>query len=593
MGLSCANVQVRASLEELRAAAPKLKLEAVTLVRSPQSPWTAIYSPDFVPGDFDVVRKAAKSLSKELKTRAIAITVADSDEFWLDLFESGKSSAPLTNEGGSEPKLNPWAKTTGIPIHTLESICNRNQVFAEEYVRELVTALGIDPVLACSTFQTLGELAPEFERVVLEHARPAASTAEGPVIRNARLFMPLQPVQVEQNIGFAVSLESAGAEIASLEAHVEFDRTLLTIQNAGLSEVSAKFDRIWAKQTRVEQTDGGCIVRFPEFKIPSVATRKGKPIPFLLSLMGSAGTQPQSGEVHVSIRAPGCEPVQIPVAFQILGSPPRPLRFHPGPRSFRALEMMAAPQVLAGVVILPERMPEVARAAMERWLTAAAPASPHWAAATIGVWDSSNPFKGPAKSSWKVKPDESKSPKYKEKLAVALSTSQTVSIVSPEVIRIGHEQGPQAGARLQIPVAGNSTPSHLSFWTAVPTNELRASLESLLDELMGVGVQAFLARWAWIPEFDTVDQYSQTPYEEACGIPLGDAWMQLPWCSRWLRGVGEVTWIGDSLREAAGVSEGKFVATTLEEREAVEQKLQAILPGAQDYGSVNSHTAAG
>jgi hypothetical protein len=175
-----------------------------------------------------------------------------------------------------------------------------------------------------------------------------------------------------------------------------------------------------------------------------------------------------------------------------------------------------------------------------------------------------------------------------------LSSFQTVSLVSPETARAGHYTVPDAGARFQIPLGGSSATPHLSFWTAAPVEGSRALLEALLDELMNHGgIQAFLARWAWMPEFDTVDGYRQTPYEEACGIPLGDAWMQLPWCSRWLRGVGEVTWIGEGLRQIAGVSDAKLVAVTLEDRKSVEQQLQSILPGAQDYGSVNSHSVAG
>jgi hypothetical protein len=372
MGLSCANIQAKSTLEELRAAVAKLGFDRVSLVRTPTSPWIAVVSDDFLPGDVEALSEFAKKLSKGTKTETLAITVSDSDYFWLDLFRAGKRSALLTNDEDEEPKLKAWAKATGVTLGELEAIWNRDEVFAEDYVRGFGALLQVDPTLSCTAFEYLGELDGTYEVVALESPRRAVAPSSDPVLRGAGLMLPLRPVQVEQMLGCSIQFESAGGEVRDLQAEVRFDRSLVSVNNAGVSEISAKFDRVWGLKSEIEQTGEGCLIRFPGFVIPGVETRKGKPIPLALSFTGNAGPQPASGEFRVTLKASGIEPLEAMAAFQIVASPPRPLKFHQGYRLAQALEVMATPSVLSGVVIFPDltkldRMQE----AIERWLAGA------------------------------------------------------------------------------------------------------------------------------------------------------------------------------------------------------------------------------
>ena len=126
-------------------------------------------------------------------------------------------------------------------------------------------------------------------------------------------------------------------------------------------------------------------------------------------------------------------------------------------------------------------------------------------------------------------------------------------------------------------------------------NRIARSLDALMD---GGGLQALLARWKWIPQFDTVDGYEITPYEAACGAkPRATNYMGKDWCTRFLRGIGEQVWLGPELLgrvgELAAIESFASVERTGSairiaahdgvSLDSIESALERILPGAADF----------
>lgn len=120
---------------------------------------------------------------------------------------------------------------------------------------------------------------------------------------------------------------------------------------------------------------------------------------------------------------------------------------------------------------------------------------------------------------------------------------------------------------------------------------------ALVDETVrsGGGTQAFLARWGWSPG----SSLTRTPYEAPCGI--GNKYtMTAEWCTRFLRGIADVMWVGDDLlahlddlSRLAAVSRVNRVGRMMRVEllngvalEELEQALKVLLASRQDYLSM-------
>ena len=118
-------------------------------------------------------------------------------------------------------------------------------------------------------------------------------------------------------------------------------------------------------------------------------------------------------------------------------------------------------------------------------------------------------------------------------------------------------------------------------------------LRRLLEELACQGrlLQAFLARWNWKPL-----SLGATPYETACGVG-GPAALSPVWCGRYLRGVGEVVWLGPQMTSRLNRAAMQAVADLTEDGtggwrvelrppadlDALEKALAPVLGGREEW----------
>jgi hypothetical protein len=166
------------------------------------------------------------------------------------------------------------------------------------------------------------------------------------------------------------------------------------------------------------------------------------------------------------------------------------------------------------------------------------------------------------------------------KWASRLAGSQTVSLRC---------EG-RYGASAQIsPESKYGRCLHIAFWTAVETGQ-DEWLAAALGRLMAAGgLQAFLARWNWLPGFDTLDRYNATPYEMACGAVNGRDDMGRGWGTRYLRAVAPDLWLGPALLALLPSGTAARVHVDADSGlSEVESVLEPVLPGQADF-----QTAAG
>ncbi|MEL6206932.1 MAG: hypothetical protein AAFR47_16690, partial [Pseudomonadota bacterium] len=148
---------------------------------------------------------------------------------------------------------------------------------------------------------------------------------------------------------------------------------------------------------------------------------------------------------------------------------------------------------------------------------------------------------------------------------LAKSDMQTVAIT----LRPPGAALPMAGCSLQMalrpdpeePGAEDADPApHLSFWM-IDHPDAHAALglthtgfaAHFADWLAHAKpLQAYLARAAWIPEFDLYTDYAHTPFEELTGVDwfrtgLNGTMMRRTWCAARLRFLSPMMWVSDEV----------------------------------------------
>ncbi|MBL8177458.1 MAG: hypothetical protein JNK48_22465 [Bryobacterales bacterium] len=143
--------------------------------------WISVYDSDFGAGE-----KFAKELSKAILSPAVSLTVFDSDDVFIRLFEAGKMRDRHEYSGGKLRKranAGNWSSVTDPDQRTrIQEILTHQSLFAEEQLLRLAEALGMSAE-QCVT--PIGELpGPEegFLRFYFRHPRQgsAGTAGEGP-----------------------------------------------------------------------------------------------------------------------------------------------------------------------------------------------------------------------------------------------------------------------------------------------------------------------------------------------------------------------------------------------------------------------------
>jgi hypothetical protein len=171
MGLFCASFHFRTGDHAALSAAAAKRKFADCRVLPAKNGWASLYEEQASQQDDERIRDIAKTLSKDLKSPAIAFMVHDSDIACYWLYDSGKlldeyNSCPdyFDDDGDGESPAS-GGKTDvlirycrpGVTEDQLTEILHEDATFAESIVEKLANALGIDPGRALADYRDGGD----------------------------------------------------------------------------------------------------------------------------------------------------------------------------------------------------------------------------------------------------------------------------------------------------------------------------------------------------------------------------------------------------------------------------------------------------
>ncbi|MDX2152358.1 MAG: hypothetical protein SFV54_16590 [Bryobacteraceae bacterium] len=538
MGQFLSSVQVAVRNDE-DVAAVRLRVRGRTaLVRA--GAWLGVYAEE-AEQDIAALESLAAEFSR-VTPRAVAVMVHDSDFLWMSLAEKGRIVDRFTDSPEEPASGNPrkWGEAR------LRQVWNTDAAFAEDKLARAAEVLRIPEQLVLAGTQ---HLPPEAEW--LEPAAPAHPSAGVRLEPAAPLVPPSRPVVGEQ-FGVQVAFHNAGAAFTGLAVELSGPALSLIALRQGHMFVAAASVRMARAHPAVAALPEDGAFYFSRWEAPA-----GVVCGF--SLLCEARRE-GAADLMVRITPEGGEPLEHVARVEVLAAPRLPLRSVPGPNAFFYLKQMREPRALSGVAILragraPELLPY-----LRDWIGDGE--------ATARTIKRSPGF---TLSMPRPKKHRVDAAAWGAGLLKAAATAQTVRV-----------EVEKRGALLAYSLQDNEARCpHLAFWSYDHADRprLRTLLESLMER---DGLQAFLARWDWIPEFDTLDGYSNTPYEMACGARHGADYMTETWCARYLRAVGEETWLGPGLQQLAGTV-GRHVATNEDALTPVEERLAAVLPGPAEF----------
>jgi hypothetical protein len=122
---------------------------------------------------------------------------------------------------------------------------------------------------------------------------------------------------------------------------------------------------------------------------------------------------------------------------------------------------------------------------------------------------------------------------------------------------------------------------HLAFWrqclpdgaSEAAERDAQRRLTALIDSVFETteGLHGWISRWDWIPRFTMAEENNYTPYEEAYAMDSPSAepdgsggYMDVKWCRRHLRGLGERIWLGSPMLERIDRDRLTAIATITE-----------------------------
>jgi len=171
MGLFCASFHFRTGDHAALSAAAAKRKFADCRVLAAKNGWASLYEERASQQDDERIRDIAKTLSKDLKSPAIAFMVHDSDIACYWLYDGGKlldefNSCPdyFDDDGDGETPAS-GGKTDvlirfcrpGVTEEQLAEILHDDATFAESIVEKLADALGIDPGRALADYRDGGD----------------------------------------------------------------------------------------------------------------------------------------------------------------------------------------------------------------------------------------------------------------------------------------------------------------------------------------------------------------------------------------------------------------------------------------------------
>lgn len=538
MGRFLSSVQVEVRAESDVVAIRRRIRGPAALVRG--QGWLGVYSEE-AEQDMQRLETLAADLSR-VAPRAIVLMVHDSDFVWMSLAEGGRivdrfSDCPDESVKGDAGR---WGDAR------LRQVWNGEVTFAEDKLGAAAEVLGIPLQLALASADEL----PEGAEWIKPEGAPAGA---GIRIEPAPVIAPPPRPVLGEQFGVQSMFRNAGAAFTGMAVEVSGGGLNLITLRQGHAFVAARSIRVARDHPAV-----AAVLREGAFHFSQWAAPAGETCGF--SLLCEA-VREGADDLIIRLTAEGGETLEQTVRVEVAPAPRRPLRFLAGPNAYLYLKQLHQPRVLSGVAILHSGLAADLMAYLREW---------------VGETEAvARTIKRCAGLSLRM-------PQPKKHRVDAAGWNKLLKAAGPAQSVV--VETANAGALLQYSLKDvDGKCPHLAFWSSNETERerLRSLLESLVER---DSIQAFLTRWDWTPEFDCIDGFNNTPYEMACGAGNGKDYMSESWCTRYLRAVGEETWLGPQLQERAGA--GRYhVAFDDAALSALEQELAPVLATAAEFAS--------
>ncbi len=557
----------------------------------------------------------AARLSRSLRTQVVLHAVFDSDRFEFVVFDGGAQVDAITSASTHPYAVLPGELREGLwriwfgeaCVEPLRTALQSQSPFADQYLADLLGAVGVDPLHASRTISDLVSAGASTAR--FSAPLPVPLSGDPPDLawyhddddcREARVFPGAWPVpagEAHSTRWLVVSsggpvvdpvlrlrLEASGpgrVESIEVRAHT-FHNGQVTTPNPVAQAACAGFD------LSVGESDRSLDV---PLTVPGVepGSRRRYVIVIrarvLLAPGSDAVIRPRFGAGDVAVdlpparlggRAEGRRPLQR-----------RLMEGELGPFEREAMLRLGEPSVLGVVAILPA---DFAVASMVDELCSA-----------LGAGEVSVHVERHMTASGSVSKSARVLGSVRERSVIKALTDPGVQTVVIGLIETGNSL-PRAGVSISRTLrdggpANRAETVHLAAFVTEDhpgEHDLLARFRELMESARPL--QAWVDRSTWIPEFDLYDEYRETLYETATGIDWfrrGDrgALMSFEYVQRAVRWVAPEMWLGpallryldrDTLETVASVEavdDGVRMTGTVDDLEAV---LRPILPGSAD-----------
>ncbi|MFN7933282.1 MAG: hypothetical protein U0R19_08145 [Bryobacteraceae bacterium] len=585
--------------------------------------WISIYDSDFGGSE-----KLAKEISKSVLSPAVSLTVFDSDDVLIRLFEGGKVQDRHEFSGGKLRKranADKWTSVTDPDQRArIGEILKAQSLFAEEQLIRLAEVLGMSAEQCVTPVAELPSTEDGFQRFYFRHPRrekSADSPAGLPVLAAGPSSHPWRAAMGEQLPHIGLYAINQGAAMQGV--HIKLEGSALDEGLVALSEL--KVFNTGRKDIRTFPLEPG--QREVEWKDFVLAEAPGAPrgLRGLAGMLLSGRTSVHNRMDHyisVSLKGTLCNqgqgelqvvitPLANPegaarLSYPILVQPPAkgPLKADlslPGAsQRSRYLYTPRVLQILFSFVPADDRVTAFASHVVERWIAFLERTRPEgWFCTKAQAPLAMPQFLETTRN------DLSKQKKWTkwhkemgqhESLTAHIGTDRMEGDVAFHgCAGLGFHRG-QAHTVMSMLTAS----PHLSLWldTGIFTDEETEEAERMLAGFAqeaataGLLIQASLSRNLT----GSGGSAESTAYEFASGVQ-GQCTMTVWWCERYLRAVGTQMWLGPQLtariasREA--LSHGAEVASAGNclhliprdpaQTETLEKALAEILAGSVEW----------
>lgn len=602
---------------------PESALVNIVISTSPDRRWTSAYCQEWE-SDTSVLMEVSAQLSKQAKAAVVSLSIHDSDLIFMVIYEKGKRLDGFANDpdcasedGDFRGKPQKWksviddAEAQKQLRATFDAPCT----FVEDKLPQLASILKIPVEQLRADSQEL-----EAQRLItLSFSKLATVPVDRICLERSELMLQDEKYQAWLKSGgtppkrpvptvgerFSVSPYFINRGIAFQGFTVTISGSALTEGIVSVRFAVAKYHATSAKSAKqigfaqytptLESSTNAnlptVLCRFNEVRLTSTDDTEDR---FRVCMhLDFHGEKTGAGVINVRVTPGADENASIDFEYPIEIAPGfrKPLKFTGNPNDVSYLRTMSTPTYLFGVAITSDNNANwpVVQATFENLLASMARKGETLVLRTIEIHDPAS--------------DVNKWPRPKKRTLDDASTAgrnrywNDVAKNHARYQTIEAQVEGRFGMIYQLPLDNRrgSCP-HIGFWVKIDglspeeVQECEQLIASAIGQLMQTnGLQAFMDRWSWTPEFDSLDRFSRTPYEQSC-IPYKDlskAMMQPEWCTNYLRGLGKRIWLGaqllarvggpDALKALPSVSYGESFAEIYLESDAVLDQAEAVL----------------